>query len=261
MNVSTRFLSTATGLAFLALAPAAVAEQIEVGVRQTGPDAFEVVATLPATVDPTQAQALLQPVATEACGGRTATFGHYRFESSALVGADPARTTQLFVQQVACGGEPAPAPVPVDLPPTTPADEAAVRQRTLDYLAAKDRDDFDAAAAMMAPGSREMIDTADWRAPRQAFNAEAGEPTRRDVVRVSWYDNPAGAPRAGRYVAADYRGDFEHAGFYCGYAMWFLESDGTYRLIREEEGKVGPGEAAKAAADLPSLRRQLGCRD
>lgn len=100
------------------------------------------------------------------------------------------------------------------------------------------------------------------QAARTQFNAAAGQPSHRDVVRVTWYDDPAGAPQPGRYAAADYRGDYPNTSFYCGYVLWHLQADGRFRIIREEEAQM-LDEIAKAFSpeQLAAARAQLQCRD
>lgn len=248
----------------LSLPALAVGAEPQVQSRQLSADRFELTAQLPAALRPGEAQALLQPYADALCQGAGASFGRYRFEAHAPVGADAASGSQTFVQELACGRQATMphAGTPAPLAKPTADDERGVRERTLAYLAAKDGNDFDRAYAMMAEESREMMRADNWRGSRTAFNAAAGSPTKREVVRLTWYDDPAGAPWPGRYVAADFRGDYEHAGFYCGYVMWYRQADGSYRVLREEEAQVAAADAAKIpAADLPEIRKQLGCRD
>jgi hypothetical protein len=245
--------------------PAAIAaDSVEVQARQLGPDQYELVAELPAEIDLQQASSLFVPVAEQLCVGRPAQMGRYRFESHApLAPGAKATSTQTFTQQVECGTSNSVVHVAraPKTPPTT-EDERAIRADTLRYLEAKDRGDFDAARALLGSEMATLLTTESWRSPRAAFNATAGLPTRREVVRLTWYDDPAGAPLPGRYVTADYRGDYAHAGFYCGYVAWHLQSDGTFRIVREEEAQM-PDEIAKkfTAEELASARAQVQCRD
>lgn len=243
---------------------ASAAGQINVEAKQIAPDQFELTAQLPVGVDPQQASSLLQPVAQRVCGDRSAQLGRYRFESQApLAAGSKDEGTQVFKQLVECGGTAAVAigiPAPETQP--TPEDERSVRDNTLTYLAAKDGGDFDRARALMDEETASMMRPENWQEPRTAFNKDAGLPLRREVVRITWYDNPAGAPRPGRYAAADYRGDYAHPGFYCGYVVWYLEPDDTYRIVREEEGQMSEQVAKKLApSELASARAQIGCRD
>lgn len=248
-----------------AMVPAAMAaDSIEVRTRHLGPDRYELVMELPAKRDPQQASSMLLPVAQELCAGRPAQLGRYRFESNATLGANAdAAATQTFTQEVACGTST--AVVHVARAPKTPPtaqDEQRIRGDTLRYLMAKDRGDFDAVNALLGPELTELFANRESRDSRAAFNAKAGLPDHREVVRLTWYDDPAGAPLPGRYVAADYRGDYPHAGFYCGYLVWHLQPDGSFRIVREEEAQM-PDEIAKkfSAEELASARAQVQCRD
>ena len=140
-------------------------------------------------------------------------------------------------------------------------DGADVRARTLAYLAAKDSGDFAKARAMHTAAAREFMTDANWRQPRGAFNQSVRGDPRRLPPRITWYDNPQGAPPA-RYVAADYRAEFADGALYCGYVMWQLQADGNYLAIREEEGRLTGADAARIdPANRGTLLTQLGCKD
>lgn len=247
------------------MVPASMAaDSIEVRASQLGAEQYELAMELPASVAPQQASSMLRPAAEQLCGGRPAQLGRYRFESRAPLapGAD-STATQTFTQEVACGSSS--EVVHVARAPKTPPtaqDEQTIRADTLRYLEAKDRGDFDAAFAVLGSELAEMFANGKSREARTAFNAVAGLPDNREVMRVTWYDDPAGAPVPGRYVAADYRGDYPHAGFYCGYVVWLLQPDGRFRIVREEEAQVLDEIAKKfSAGELASARAQLQCRD
>lgn len=254
-----------TALLIAALVPwSATADNFQVQTHKLGPDQYELAVKLPPDVGPAQVQAILRPRAGQVCDGRAWQWGKYRFDSSKPLEAKPPLVgQQTFVQEVLCG-----AALPVDATavpaPKTPAganDIRRVKESTLAYLVAKDNGDFTKVRTMLTKEAEPYMQ-ADWSDQRAAFNQQAGLPTRREVVRLSWYDNPQGAIRLGRYVAADYRGDYKHAGFYCGYVLWYREADGGYRVVREEEGQISNETAKKTApADLPALRKQVGCRD
>ncbi len=254
-------------LALLAalLAPSATAaDTTEVRTTQIAPDKYELAMDLPADVDPQHAASMLFPVAEQLCAGRPVQMGRYRFESIAPLGARAAsHATQAFTQQLTCGVSTEVTHV-VRAPKTPPTaqDEQRIRTDTLGHLEAKDRGDFDAAYARAGSELVAMLANDEARAARAAFNATAGLPEHREVVRLTWYDDPAGAPLPGRYVAADYRGDYAHAGFYCGYVVWHLQADGSYQLVRVEESQM-PDDVAKkfSAEELASARLQLQCRD
>lgn len=261
-------LFLAVTLAFIALPCLASAQEgAEVQVRQASANGYELRVVLPAAVSEAQAQASLLPVARQVCGGRSAQLGRYRFESTRLLApaaSDPG--TQAFIQQVECGAPAAAASEPPGQPaprtPPTDDDKRRVTERTLAYLAAKDRGDFAAAREFFEPGAASMLASPEGEQRRRSFNKAAGQPAQRQVVRLTWYDDPEGAPRRGRYAAADYRADYPHAGFYCGFAMWWLQPDGEFRIVRIEEGEILDADAkAIAPGQLASVRAQLGCRD
>jgi hypothetical protein len=259
-------------LGFIAILPASVAlanDTAQADVRQLAPGRYEITMNLPTAVDERVAQQLLQPVATHLCGSEPATFGKYRFNSTTPLpttdtpAPPPAPANMLFVQEVQCGGPTAVRPgTPAPKTPPTPGDEALVRQQTLDYLMAKDNGDYDAALALVTEGTGEMLRNVEARAQRTGFIAKSGTPTEREVIRLTWYDDPANAPTLGRYVAADYRARFASGAFYCGYVAWLLQPDGTYRIIREEEGQMLDEIARRIPPDqMAATRRQMGCRD
>lgn len=252
--------------------PAAAAKPVQVEVRQVSADDYELRVMLPGTVNEAQAQAGLLPVAEQVCQGRRAQLGRYRFEVTAPLAndADPDTAapagTQTFSQQLKCvAGGSAPTEAPGQPAPKTPPsddDKRTVTEQTLAYLAAKDRGDFTAVRALFDPDAAALLSSPESQSTRIAFNQAAGEPKQRQVLRLTWYDDPAGAPRLGRYVAADYRVDYPHAGFYCGFAVWLLQPDGKFRIVRNEEGVLSDADAkAVAAGQMASVRAQLGCRD
>lgn len=229
---------------------------------------FELTETLSGTTDLADAQKMLMPTAVTLCGSQSLQFGNYRFNSTAPMAnkVDGGSTLITLVQDVECGGTPnqsnaqdvAQTQAPLK---ASPADEASVRARTLEYLSAKDRGDFDTAHAMFGVTMQAMMTQDAWRTPRATFNAAAGLPRQREVVRITWYDNPPGAS-PGRYAAADYRASYPNAAFYCGYVAWLQQPDESYRIVREEEGLLTPREAGKIApGQMAATRLQLGCRD
>src|SRR3546814_2575768 len=70
-----------------------------------------------------------------------------------------------------------------------------------------------------------------WKETRSALNARLGAGAEAAVVRLTWYDDPQNAPTHGRYAAADYRVDYPHEAFACGYVVWLRQSDGGYLEI------------------------------
>lgn len=249
--------------------PTASSDSPQVRTKLLAKGRYELTVTVPGTTDPADAQRVLMPAAVKLCGSRSPQFGKYKFNAGEplMKTAGTGSTWVTLMQQVSCDentnelNAPAAAQTQIPLKAPSPADEAIVRARTLDYLSAKDRGDFDIAHAMFTMTMQAMMTQKSWRTPRATFNARAGLPSRREVVRITWYDNPPGLS-PGRYAAADYRASYRSAAFYCGYLSWLQEPDGSYRIVREEEGLSAPKEAGKVApGEMAAMRLQLGCRD
>jgi hypothetical protein len=257
-------------LLFAALAALSVANdptgpgRLEVQVTQIAADQYTLTANLPPELSVEQAQEVLHPVATQVCAGREVRMGVYRFwKREAMPPATDVAGSHTFEQQLTCGGD-AIAATPGSPAPSTPPtaeDERWIREQTVAYLAALDEGDHafartleDPAALSPEGGARD--------AGRVKFVQANGPVQERRVLRVTWYDNPQGAPRQGRYVAADYDADFGEGAFYCGYLMWYLMADGQFRIQRAEHGQL---ERELAQGLTPgqriAVRRQLACRD
>ena len=239
------------------------AQSLNADVEQVGASAYRIRITFPGVVAPDQAQAMLAEVGSHLCGGQAPDWGHYEFETTQpLPEAEGAQASTRFEQDLACGetvtiakpGTPAPKT------PATDADRRDIEARTLEYLSKKDHDEFAAADAMWEPEVVAEFDGA-WHS-RRAFNATAGLPATRTIVGVTFYDDPADAPRLGRHVAVDFRAAYGDRAFYCGYVVWLRQADGSYRLIREDEASASDEQVRELTAEqLAAFRQQPGCRE
>lgn len=236
-----------------------------VRVRQSSAGHYELTATFDGITDVEAAQRLLAPEAAKRCGKQPFSLGHYKFSSSAPVspGDSEAKPQVTIVQQVICGASES---TDQNQPEQnagwrpTPADQQTIRERTLAYLKAKDRGDFKSALAMVAEPTRDMMANSDWQASRRTFNAAAGPVHSRQVISISWYDHPPGAP-SGWYATADYAATYASSAFYCGYVVWLLQRDGGFAMVRDDEGKLSPSEAAAIPPErMANVRAQLGCK-
>lgn len=253
-------------LALAFAAPAIAAQSEQVTVRDLGNGRYQLSITLAETADPNRGQAALVPKAVELCGSLRPQFGRYRFEGNEpLAGtANPGKASLQYTQDIECkdpsttvAAESAVPPAPAT--PPTAEDEADIRRWTLAYLEAKDKGDFDRGHAVLGPTLAGYSTPETWKL-RAAFNAGAGGDPSREVIRVTWYDDPQGAPTPGRYVAADYRASYASNAFYCGYVVWLRQHDGSYLITREEEGQAMPEVVAGVAPEsMPAMRAQLGC--
>jgi hypothetical protein len=246
----------------------------DIRVEARGDDRYTLTVELEGTVDPLQGQQVVVPKAQELCGRRHPHFGRHRFEGRepSLANEGEGVATLHYSQDIECRDTPQEAATPPTTQSTIPAapdapptadDDRQVRGRTLAYLRTRETADAQAAFAMLSPEMLAYTTTpAAWREGRTEFNTKAGSGARAEVVRLSWYDNPQGAPTLGRYVAADYRVDYPSRAFTCGYVVWLRQADGDYLVVREEEALATPDIVANLSAEQTTqLRAQLQCRD
>ncbi len=259
-------MSTLIFSALLVLSPAAsepAPDRVEVQVSQQAEDRYTLTVTLAPEVPVELAQQSLQPVADQVCQGRAARMGTYRFNiREPMDAASGVKGFQVFEQELQCGGEDTadrgtPAP---STPPSTD-DERWITEQSLIYLAAMDDGDSERVLSLEDPQALSPIEPGRL-VERARFGKTEGPPIVRRVLRLTWYDDPQGAPKPGRYVAADYSAEFRRGAFYCGYLLWYLMPDGQFRIMRAEHGQFESDQARTLPPDqLPAVRRQLACRD
>jgi hypothetical protein len=239
--------------------PALAQDAVDIAVEHLGPDARRATLTLKGTTDPTTAQALVASIASQACGGRAATLGEFRFSATEKIGEASPRSITL-VQDIACGASPpGPAPSAATTWRAGPADEAEVR-RMFDRF--WDRSSPAAAAAAHALLSPD----ADPR-PRDEWIAQALRDARQEGpvvgaprLKLTWYyDPPDVAP--GAYVAVDFRRATRDVAVDCGYVAFRRDPAGGWRVVRTERGTLTRQVAAEMT---PAIRDQsiaaLRCR-
>lgn len=258
-------------LALVGLAPPTAIAADVVSVVHHGDGRYTLSTTLAGTTNPAHGQIAIVPTAEELCGDRYPHYGRYRFDASAPSKATEASgpTSLTYRQDIECSDVPqqaaktASAPVP-PAPSTAPTDEdgALIRARTVTYLQAKDAADAGAAYKMLSKEMASYTSPEVWKDTRTSFTAKVGPGAQPTVVRITWYDDPQGAPTPGRYVAADYRVDYPSEAFTCGYVVWLRQADGGYLIVREEEGQATPDLLANLSPEQRlQMRAQLQCRD
>ncbi len=214
------------------------------------------------------AQAALMPTARQLCGARPAHFGGFQFVQTQTGDRRGAALSPvgLTVEQELFCGTPKPVVVGGALPPPdwqpSDADQQAVIAATYAYFAARDRGLYSEAWAMLSNSMKQTSPLAQWQRVATDFNGAAGAVRARRVIEISWYNNPPDAPRPGVYAAADFSGEFDRLEFVCGYVMWQLQPDGSFRLTREEQNLLDKATAKNLASiDRQPLRAQMGCKD
>lgn len=205
------------------------------------------------------ARARLTPAAQRACQGKRAVFGRFRYAAPAGAAAmsldQELLCLPLLVAPVPAAAAPNPAWSPDEVV------QARLLAASYGYFAAKDDARYPEAHRLLSEPQQAQTPLDDWTAAAAAFNAEAGPVRGRRVVEISWYNNPADAPEPGIYVAADFSAEFEKLEFVCGYLMWRLQPDGSFRLVREEQNLVRQRSRPMAAIDRTPLRTRIGCKD
>jgi len=242
---------------------------VDISVRQLGENRYELLLTNPTSLGENEARAYIANAAAAVCKNSTAVLGKYRFEAKEPVGSgmlarDPG--SFQFTQEVTCSFT-APSSSGVRHPTLTSPDEGQSIQNDIKskseahfrLLAAKRYDE--AYAEVSGPALN--TDQAKWRENNQAFQTIAGEPVAISIVKITVYDNPAEAPEAGLYVAADFSNSYVSVPIYCGYLMWFRPIGGSeFKITRLENGYV-TSEQLKTipSAQLPEIKQKLRCVD
>ena len=234
-------------------------------VERLGADRYRLTAEFPYALSPGEAQSALAPVAEQVCAGKAPTWGHYSFATKQPIeGPAGDESSTSFEQDVNCGdaGSATNAGTPAPGSPATDADRATVEAGTLEYLALKDSNEFAAANALFQDDVAVLFGGEEWEASRRAFNKAAGVPKARTIVGVTFYDDPVDAPSLGRYAAVDYRASYPDRAFYCGYVVWLLQADGSYRMVRVEESTATDEDVGRGTEEvLSALKQQPGCRE
>lgn len=248
-----------TALLLAATPPAPVISSEKIGKKR-----YRIALTAPdLTLEQGQIRAFQE--AARLCGGEPVTLGHYRWRSDEkLDSAAPNRKIVALTleQEADCSAGPPPiVPRPTGWKPA-PADMKTIMDLTGRYFEARDSGRYRDAWNLLTPSMKKMSPLPEWQAGRKAFNHRAGGGLRRDPVKVTWYDNPANAEVAGIFAAVDFVGKADKLHIICGYLVWLRQPDGSWRLMREEEGSFEhmPG-AATSAEQLAQSKAALGCRE
>ena len=230
-----------------AAAPAATAEPI-------ANNHYRLTLPIAAATTVHDGQTRLLAIAGKLCADRVPIFGAYR------ISAGKADSAKLNLEQELVCFSPADAPPPVEGQPD-PLRQQAALATSYAYLAAKDSGRYADAYAVVSDRLREQAPFAQWSAKAEQFAEVAGAPRGRRVTELTWYDNPPDAPEPGRYVAADFSAEFADLEFACGYLMWHVESDGSFRLVREEQNFIDKKKRGIPSLDRAPLRARMGCKD
>lgn len=193
-------------------------------------------------------------VATDArrrCGGGELLFGKFIYAQQVSRGGAAGAVTS-YRREIMCHPAPVSGVTPAEPDwAATPADDAAARAAAEALFAAYDRGDAEAVLALQDRAAI-LADTAERVA---GWRTRAGR-GRRVIGRVTWYVNPAAAPKPGVYVALDWHAEYDRLAVGCGYVVLYRRAGG-YRVMREETNMLRkdqastPDQLARARATLP----------
>jgi hypothetical protein len=202
----------------------------------------------------------LIPYAENICGGKGATLGHYKFETKEPLAPDAQHKPELVLRQRIRCGPPSPSGSPPSSVPRAAHDDKAIQQITYSYLALKDAGKYSNAYALFTDSMKASATLDSWSEAAKKFNAVAGLSNKRQIKKITWYDNPPSAPVPGTYAAVDYFSEFANLSFHCGYVVWLGTSDGSFRLVREEQNYIDNKSESKMSRDqVWAFRSRYGC--
>lgn len=193
---------------------------------------------MPVSPDTSEGRELIARRALELCGGGYPELGHFTYTGLEKVGGP---STFKVDQEYVCRDAPPPK---VEYPAAdpnwqpTPDDESRIREATLGYFTLYDSGDSAAVHALWSSDNQTMQPLEQRTVKLRESRQKEGKPISRRIAKLTWYVNPAGAPKPGIYVAADYEKAYSEVNLVCGYVIWFRKLDGSYELTREETTRL-----------------------
>ena len=131
-----------------------------------------------------------------------------------------------------------------------------------DYFFVKDKSDFNKAYSYLTPATKQLINYDRWVEITTESNKVSGNIISREIRKVTWYNNPQDSQSPGIYAAFDFIGQTEKANIYCGYLIWQQMSDGSFALLREEQGLINKVDEKSLQEDgkLEEFKAKIGCK-
>ncbi len=249
---------------FTALLLAATPPAPAISSEKIGEKRYRIVLTAPGlTLEQGQIRAMQE--AARLCGGYPVTLGHYRWRSDEKLDSAARNRTMVALtleQEADCATAPPPVvPRPTGWQPA-PADTKTIMDLTARYFEARDSGRYRDAWNLLTRPMKEMGPLPEWQAGKKAFNDRAGGGLRRKPMKVTWYDNPPNAQVAGIFAAVDFVGKADRLHVICGYLVWLRQADGSWQLMREEEGSFEHVAGVTVTVEqLAQSKAALGCRE
>ncbi|MDZ3831539.1 MAG: hypothetical protein U0S50_06955 [Sphingopyxis sp.] len=137
------------------------------------------------------------------------------------------------------------------------ADEKAASERFAAYVMALAKRDYAAAYAMLRLSFQAANPRLEWEMNLRKRAALWSDGTLR-VVRLSWYQDPAGQP-PGLYAALDFRGDRQDGTMDCGYVVVHRAAPGgDFTVVRTDTSEV-PRALMEDGVPKVDVLHQLPC--
>ena len=242
------------------LAPVAADSTIQVD-RQSQ-DTYRLTLTVDRAIGVGEAQQALRPTALELCGDLAPQFGKYRFSTRESLDKPVKDESFVLVQDITCGGgtEQVGQPTRPLSDEQRLAIEQEMRRRTKSYFNALAGENLGEAHAMLSDFMKSTATFDEWAEEQQQHQKTLGELGEIDVWQVTVYVDPPNAPAPGIYVATDFEANYKSS-LVCGYVMWYGQSAESFRVMREETGRLPQSVVSKLGdAELDAMKRDFRCR-
>ncbi|WP_395646860.1 DUF4019 domain-containing protein [Terricaulis sp.] len=126
--------------------------------------------------------------------------------------------------------------------------EQAARASFDALWAAADRNDADAAYALLGDGFRALMDRPAFGDSLARFTALSGPLLERRVMRTTWYKDPPNSPGPGVYAAYDIVARYANMDRFCGYVIVYQRDDAApFVILRIEQNYIDNATAQQIA--------------
>ena len=255
-------LAVRAAIPLMAFWLAPVAAEPTIQVDRQSEDSYRLTLTVDQAIGVGEGQRALRPKAMELCGDLTPQFGKYRFSSKESLDKPVPDESFVLVQDITCGG----GAEQVSKPSRPLSDEQRLaveqemRRRTKSYFTALAGENLGEAHAMLSEYMKSTATFDEWVEEQQQHQKALGELSEIAVWRVTVYVDPPNAPEPGIYVATDFEANYKGS-LVCGYIMWYGRSAESFRVMREETGRLPQSVVLKLSdAELDAMKRDFRCR-
>jgi hypothetical protein len=237
--------------------------------ERLGENRYRLHITIPSSQHLDAAHRMMAETMRSLCGDLHPVLGRWEMTAPLATGAAAPPTPAVDIyHDLTCQAE-------LRAPPSTPApaiagsswtpgiaDEAAVRSASDAFLDAREAGRFAEAYGWLAATFRATASLAEFSAEAETSNRRAGRRIERRLAAVTWYNGDLPGAPPGVYAAVDFVGAYESLHFTCGYLIWQLQADRSWRLVTLNEAVAARADAPAASAEqIAALRREMRCRD